>query len=234
MSDDIISFKDFFTEAGKGMTDYLGHDPIRDEILQVVKSNHGGNYLDTGYTLTVKFKNGGECETEVDHLQDVNLYVAHTDVGGACDTNLAGWGPFLYDLTIEISTLAGGASTSAFGGAYASDNYARAMTIKDGWRDQFYKSFETAESYGALGSTDSIDAINLWKFYATKRPDIRKLSIPNFPHELTDLASSVKPWRSKDQIRQALTEDFLFYQYTIKTPQKIKYLQISNKWIEDK
>ena len=82
-----------------------------------------------------------------------------------------------------------------------------------------------------LGATDSVDAINLWKFYATKRPDIRKIGIPNFPHDLATLA--VTPWRSNDTIRQALIEDFLFYGYTIKAPQKVQYLQQSNKWTEN-
>ena len=227
----MIPFRQFFTEAGKGMATYLGADPSRDQIVKVTKNNQGGNYLNSGYELTIEFQNGGECVVEVDHLQDVNLYVAHTDIGDACDENLPGWGPFLYDITIEISTLAGGASTSAFGGAFASENYANALGFKDGWKDQFYKSFELANQYGVLGTTDSVDAINLWKFYATKRPDVRTIGIPNFPRDLETLA--VTPWRTNDTIRQALIEDFLFYGYTIKAPQKIPYLQQSNKWIEN-
>jgi hypothetical protein len=133
--DDSMSFDQAFT----------GGNPPSQMTIMLMQGNPGlhGKYLGEVFMelVTPKDKLGG---------MSAGVYATHSEAPN-------GWGPFLYDLALELAALNGHKVMSTQGAAA----YTRSLG-----REEY-------SSWG--GPTTSDAAQNVWKFYHNRRPDVKKL-----------------------------------------------------------
>ncbi len=173
-----MNFKTYFLfEVAKGLKDLQFSGPQNKFPNFRVQITDGGLFIRLYVSTPKGSKFAGdlharECFGETKLLSGYKLFAWHSDIN---ESLASGFGPFLYDIAMEIATIKGGFLIS-----HALVNRLMLRHVKDtdrdGKPDELDKNFYDRK--GGDGGDPTDEAENVYKFYYYNRKDVESI-MPN-------------------------------------------------------